>query len=166
MTTTQRTLLLIDDDALARRCLVRTLGCPEYLILQAENGDRALEILSHTHVDLVICDQHMGDSLGSDVLETIRARHPDVVRLMMTSDQSREALVRAINDGNVRRLLYKPWDDDQLKALVRQCLGLPRVRPAAGAPPKIVQRRPSSMMRIAAILGVGTGGTPENRGGA
>jgi DNA-binding NtrC family response regulator len=161
--TTKRTILLIDDDALARRCLVRTLACPEYTFLQAENGDQGLEILATTPVHLVICDQHMGDSLGSDVLETVRTRYPEVVRLMMTSDQSREALVRAINDGNVRRLLYKPWDDEQLKSLVRQVLGLPRLRPAA---PKVVQRRPSSMMRIAAILGVGTGDTSEGRGGA
>jgi DNA-binding NtrC family response regulator len=156
------TLLLIDDDALARRCLMRTLTCEHYNILQAGNGEEALAILAETPVKLVICDQHMGDALGSDLLDTIRALYPDVVRLMMTSDQSREALVKAINDGNVRRLLYKPWDDDQLKAIVRQCVGLPRVKTT----PKVVQRRPSSMMRIAAILGVTTNDAPEGRGGA
>jgi len=152
--TTLRTLMIVDDDPVTRRSLTRALNHSEYEIIQAGSAERALEILATTEVHLVIADYHMGGMDGATFLSQVERRHPNVVRLLLTSDSSTEVIVAAVNDGRARRVLYKPWQDEQLCATVRQCVGLPR-HPARR--PNVYSLRPmgqTTVNRLVAMLGV------------
>ncbi len=149
------TLLIVDDDPFTRRSLARTLNSQEYRILQAENSDRGLSILASTEVNAVISDFHMGEGLdGAGFLAEVERRFPNVVRLLLTSDSATDVMIAAVNEGRARRVLYKPWHDDQIRTVVRQCLGLPKRPAAPGGVYTLEPMGPRTVNRLAALLGV------------
>ncbi len=59
---------------------------------------------------------------GTDFLKQVRERFPDTVRCIMSGYAEMESVVAAINDGNVYRFVAKPWDDEELTAIIHQCV--------------------------------------------
>lgn len=116
------TLLFIDDEAnilAALKRLFRPLG---YNILTAENGQDALALLEKEKVDLVICDMRMPQMTGAEVLEQIRTKWPEVVRILLTGYSDLESTIAAINRGEIYRYISKPWDDNDIALTVRDAL--------------------------------------------
>lgn len=71
----KETILIIDDHERSRS-LYRTLFMREgYKVLEAETGERGLELLKTTKPDVIILDLHLPTLSGYDVLERIRADH-------------------------------------------------------------------------------------------
>jgi putative nucleotidyltransferase with HDIG domain len=62
----------------------------------------------------------MPDITGVDLLSAVRERHPDVIRMMLTGFTEMNVAVEAINRGEIYRLITKPWNDDELRATIRQ----------------------------------------------
>jgi putative nucleotidyltransferase with HDIG domain len=57
---------------------------------------------------------------GVDLLAAVRERQPDLVRMMLTGYTEMDVAVEAINRGEIYRLITKPWNDEELKATLRQ----------------------------------------------
>ena len=68
-----KSILIVDDDAEIRECIRILMGGDEYNILEAENGEQALQLLTDI-VDLVILDIMMPVMSGLRVCEEIRKR--------------------------------------------------------------------------------------------
>ena len=64
----------------------------------------------------------MPEMSGVDLLSTVRERHSDIVRIMLTGFTEMNVAVEAINKGEIFRLITKPWNDDELKATLRQAV--------------------------------------------
>jgi signal transduction histidine kinase len=62
----------------------------------------------------------MPGTTGVELLEQVRARRPDAMRLLFTGYADIRAVVDAINRGNVYRYINKPWDPDELMAIIRE----------------------------------------------
>ncbi len=62
----------------------------------------------------------MPEMSGVDMLQAVRDRWPDVVRMMLTGYTEMNVAVDAINRGEIYRLITKPWNDEELKATIRQ----------------------------------------------
>ena len=62
----------------------------------------------------------MPEMNGVELLSVIRERHPDAVRMMLTGYTEMNVAVEAINHGEIYRLITKPWNDEELKATLRQ----------------------------------------------
>jgi len=82
-------ILIIEDDESTRHLLemfVQKLPIkPDVLCADsAENGKR---LLSLNHVDLVVCDYHMGDDFGTDVLEYLRDTKSEIPFILYTSEE-------------------------------------------------------------------------------
>ena len=75
----QKTLLLVDDDAVMIRTLREGLST-SYKVLPANSGANALKILSRTKPDLILLDYEMPEMNGPQVLETLRA-NPDTAKI-------------------------------------------------------------------------------------
>ena len=86
----------------------------------ASRGVEALEALDHSPAQVVVSDQRMPEMSGVDLLQAVRDRHPDVVRMMLTGYTEMNVAVDAINRGEIYRLITKPWNDEELKATIRQ----------------------------------------------
>ncbi len=108
-------ILVVDDDAGVRASLRRTLSWRGYEVLVADGAPAALEALQREAVDVVISDHLMPGTSGLELLAEVRERHPEVLRLLLTGAADVETALRAINEGQVFRMLTKPWDDAALR---------------------------------------------------
>ncbi len=118
----ERTVLFVDDEVNILKALQRLLRQEDMNVLTACRASEALEILDKAPVQVVVSDQRMPETSGVDLLSAVRKRHPDVVRIMLTGYTEINMAVDAINRGEIYRLITKPWNDDELRATIRQAL--------------------------------------------
>jgi response regulator RpfG family c-di-GMP phosphodiesterase len=118
------TLLCVDDEPNILSALRRSLRTENWRVLTANGGAEALETLAHENVDLVISDMRMPGMDGAQLLEQVSQRWPASIRILLTGHADMNATVAAINRGRIFRYLNKPWDDEELRATVRQGLDL------------------------------------------
>lgn len=115
-------LLVVDDEPDNLDLLYRTFH-REYKVLRAENGPIALDILANEgDVAVIISDQRMPLMSGTEFLSLTATQYPDIIRIILTGYTDVEDLVDAINSGKVFKYVTKPWDDHELKAVVRQAV--------------------------------------------
>ena len=115
-------ILVVDDEPDNLDLLYRTFY-REYKVLRAESGPEALNILaSEGGVAVIISDQRMPSMSGTEFLSLTATQYPDIIRIILTGYTDVEDLVEAINSGKVFKYVTKPWDDEELKAVVRQAV--------------------------------------------
>ncbi len=115
-------ILVVDDEPDNLDLLYRTFY-REFKVLRAENGPAALEILSNEgDVAVIISDQRMPHMSGTEFLSLTATQYPDIIRIILTGYTDVEDLVEAINSGKVFKYVTKPWDDEELKVVVRQAV--------------------------------------------
>jgi len=121
MTEVKHKILIIDDEGANLRLLRRVLG-DEYEIFAAQSGQEGLEILKEQSVSLIITDQRMPGMSGVQVLEASQKIRPDAIKILLTGYTDIQALIDAINAGNVYKYIQKPWDAEDLKLTVKRAL--------------------------------------------
>lgn len=115
-------ILVVDDEPDNLDLLYRAFR-REYVVLRAESGHAALEILEQEgDIAVIISDQRMPGMSGTEFLSQTATRYPDIIRIILTGYTDVEDLVEAINAGKVFKYVTKPWDDHELKAVVRQAV--------------------------------------------
>ncbi|CAB1056177.1 hypothetical protein D1BOALGB6SA_913 [Olavius sp. associated proteobacterium Delta 1] len=120
----EHTLLCVDDERSILNALKRLLRRRGFKILAAEGGSAGLEVLTETDatVSLIISDQRMPEMTGAEFLEQSKSIAPDAIRFLLTGYSDMNAVVAAINKGEIHRYLTKPWNDDDLVLQVEQSL--------------------------------------------
>ena len=116
----EHAVLFVDDEGNILKAVQRLLRNEPWNVLTASRGSEALEILDQTPAQVVVSDQRMPEMSGVDLLQAIRERRPNVVRMMLTGYTEMNVAVEAINRGEIFRLITKPWNDEELKATLRQ----------------------------------------------
>ncbi len=119
---TQHTVLFVDDEVNILKAFQRLFRNEPWKVLTASRAREALELLSNQPTQVVVTDQRMPEMSGVDLLSAVRERHPDVVRMMLTGYTEINVAVDAINRGAIYRLITKPWNDEELKATIRQAI--------------------------------------------
>jgi diguanylate cyclase (GGDEF)-like protein/PAS domain S-box-containing protein len=114
------TLLLVDDEKNVLNALKRTLRHDGYEILTAESGRQGLVILAMNEVSVIISDQRMPDMSGVEFLSKAKELYPDTVRIVLSGYTDLKSITDAINRGDIYRFLTKPWDDEMLRASIRE----------------------------------------------
>lgn len=115
-----RTLLLVDDEESVLSALVRGLRREGYRILKATSTAEAFELLARYRVGVVVSDQRMPEGSGIEFLRKVKQIHPEAVRIVLSGYTELKSVVSAINEGAVYKFLTKPWEDDQLRAEIRE----------------------------------------------
>ena len=113
-------VLFVDDEVNILKAVKRLLRNEPWEVQCASRPQEALELLDTQAVQVVVSDQRMPEMSGVDLLAAVRERHPDVVRMMLTGYTEMNVAVEAINRGEIFRLITKPWNDEELKATLRQ----------------------------------------------
>lgn len=121
-------LLLVDDEPSILASLRRLLRSEGYVLHTADSGAAALEVLQREPVDVVLSDMRMPGMSGAQLLEQVRQRWPTTMRLLLTGYADINATVEAINRGEIYRYLNKPWDDQELKVVLRDALHVQALR--------------------------------------
>jgi YesN/AraC family two-component response regulator len=118
---TQHNLLCVDDESGILKSLIRALRNEHFNVLTASNSGEALQLLSENAVQVVLVDQHMPDIDGLNLIKKIKAQYPTIVPVILSGLVDMEYVLAAINCGDVQRFLAKPWHDEELKTVLRQC---------------------------------------------
>jgi response regulator RpfG family c-di-GMP phosphodiesterase len=111
-------LLIVDDDPLVLKSLNRAFRGEGYAVQTAGSGMAGLEKLDCHDIGVVVSDRMMPEMDGIEFLETVRARHPDIVRILLTGHASLDSTIDAINRGQLFGFLLKPWSDELLKKTI------------------------------------------------
>jgi adenylate cyclase len=115
-------ILVVDDEPDNLDLLYRTFY-RDYKVLKASSGPAALELLQQEgEVSVIISDQRMPMMSGTEFLSLTATQYPDIIRIILTGYTDVEDLVEAINAGKVFKYVTKPWEAEELKAVVRQAL--------------------------------------------
>jgi len=119
------TILVVDDQATARRLLAHALK-PDYRVLEAADGATALERLRDDRVDLVLLDLHLPPDTGIPdegirVHRAITGVDPHMPVVITTGDQDRSLALELVRRG-VADFLLKPVDPDVLRIVVARAL--------------------------------------------
>ena len=118
----KRAVLLVDDDAEVLHVLSRHLRDEPCQVYTARSGEEAIDLLRARAVHVVVADQRMPAMQGTDLLEWIAAKCPEVVRIMLTGCATTEGALQAINEGGVWRFLTKPCSQAVLVGTIREAL--------------------------------------------
>ncbi len=116
----ERTLLLVDDEENVLRALQRAFRREGYRILTASRINNAFELLATNQVHVIVSDQRMSDMNGTEFLGRVKELYPQTVRLVLSGYTDLATVTEAINRGAIYRFLTKPWDDDELRAHIRE----------------------------------------------
>ena len=112
-------LLVVDDEPDLVHS-VQDLLRFDYRVLGATRAAEGLKILDREQVHIVMSDQRMPEMTGVEFLKKLRETHPQIVRLLFTAYADLKAVVDAINQGSVYRYITKPWEPQELQAVLRQ----------------------------------------------
>jgi response regulator RpfG family c-di-GMP phosphodiesterase len=116
------TLLCVDDEANILSALRRVFRPAGYRVLTATGGAEGLKLLEADKIDLVISDMRMPEMDGAAFLENVRARWPDIVRILLTGYADINSTIAAINRGEIFRYIAKPWEDGDVLNIVASAL--------------------------------------------
>jgi DNA-binding NtrC family response regulator len=113
-------ILVVDDEPSIRLSIADLLRDDGYDVTAAEHAPAALALLEDSLFDLVLSDLTMPAMDGLQLLDAIRTRALDCVFVLMTAHGDERTAVRALKLG-AWDYLPKPFDNDELRALVRRC---------------------------------------------
>ncbi|MBK7384255.1 MAG: response regulator [Flavobacteriales bacterium] len=113
------TVLFVDDDAGNRQAFHAAFRHQMNVLLAADLSE-AWEHLGSKTVHVVIADQRMPRTTGSELLTMVKERHPTVRRMLVTAYSDLEAIIDAVNNGGVTKYFAKPWVSDQLVKAVQE----------------------------------------------
>jgi DNA-binding NtrC family response regulator len=118
---TRGTILVADDEALARQGIVELLQEEGYHVYQAADGTTALQMLDEVDVDVVLTDLRMPGADGVAVLRKVRDVCPQTMVMLMTAYASVETVVDALRLG-AQDYLIKPILLDDVLYKVRRLI--------------------------------------------
>ncbi|MEW6305338.1 MAG: hybrid sensor histidine kinase/response regulator [Verrucomicrobiota bacterium] len=116
----KRTLLIVDDEEGPRESL-NIVFKSDYDILLADNGDKAIELVRHHHVDAAVLDIRMPGLSGVDVLRQIKNIEPDLEVVMLTAYETVDTVRQALRLGACD-YLNKPFDVSAMRAAVANAM--------------------------------------------
>lgn len=116
----ERTLLLVDDEENITSALVRLLRQDGYRILRADGGQAGLDLLEKNEVGVIISDQRMPGMTGVEFLSKVKELYPETVRIVLSGYTELNSVTDAINRGSVYKFFTKPWEDDLLRANIKE----------------------------------------------
>jgi signal transduction histidine kinase len=114
-----RHLLVVDDEEEILKALRRQFR-RNYVVHIATSAEEGLKIMTENPIQVIISDQRMPGMQGAEFFGKVKTEFPDAVRLLLTGYADIQAVIAAINDGNIFRYVTKPWDPVELDTIVRE----------------------------------------------
>jgi two-component system response regulator HydG len=123
----EATLLLVDDDKAHRTMLKAHLGAQGYQIIEADDGDVAVQWFKERKIDLVLLDLKMKRMGGMATLTAMQEVNPKVPVIMITAFSSVENAVEAMKQGAFD-YVTKPVDVVELSITIQRALDFQHLR--------------------------------------
>lgn len=117
-------VLFVDDEPAVLSALQRVLRPlrSEWEMEFVDGAAEALRVLQHSAFDAVVTDMKMPGMSGADLLEEVRAHHPECLRFVLSGESDKKLALRAANVAH--QYLAKPCDITELKQALMQAFAL------------------------------------------
>ncbi|WP_276088683.1 response regulator [Pedobacter sp. JY14-1] len=101
----------------------------EFTVYIAQSAAEATQILKQDNdIQIIISDQRMPGITGVEFLESTIEAYPDAIRILLTGYADINAVIDAINKGQVYQYISKPWQEDELRVNLHKAYELYRLR--------------------------------------
>jgi DNA-binding NtrC family response regulator len=120
-------LLIVEDEAPLREVLAERLTDNGYDVVQAANGESALERLAEFAFDIIVTDLRLPGVDGGKVLEAAIARYPEIIVIVVTGYGTVKDAVEAIKRG-AADFVTKPFQFDELLHALESALEQRRLK--------------------------------------
>ena len=122
-TATFETILVVDDDAMVLRIVVKILEIANFLVLSAESGPAALRLAESTDatIHLLLSDIDMSEMSGADLGKKLKEVRPNVQVMLMSGGVNRSHLALTHDWA----FIQKPFVPGELVELVTEVLHSP-----------------------------------------
>ncbi|WP_346344020.1 hybrid sensor histidine kinase/response regulator [Magnetospirillum sulfuroxidans] len=110
-------ILVVDDEPQILTAITDLLE-DEFTVWTASDGPAALKLLEVQDMAVILSDQRMPGMTGAELLGRVR-QISDATRVLVTGYSDLDALVKAVNLGQIHAYLSKPWNPLELKVVVR-----------------------------------------------
>jgi DNA-binding NtrC family response regulator len=118
-------ILLVDDEEMIINSIKSFLAVEtDYSVLTYTSPVKAIEDLETKikNLDLVISDYLMPEMDGISFLAEVKKKFPLVPRILLTGYADKENAIKAINNVGLYQYIEKPWDNDDLRLIIRNGL--------------------------------------------
>ena len=119
--TARATILVADDDHVARDLLVEVLERGGYAVLAAGSGKECVQLAAAAPVDLALVDLRMPDLDGLGVLKRLAAIRPEAPVIILTAFATMETAIEAVRAG-AYDYISKPFRMQEIEDAVRRTL--------------------------------------------
>ena len=116
-------ILFVDDEERILNAL-KSIFRNKYHVFTATSGDQAFEFLKRFRVHLVVSDQRMPGMPGVELLRHAKELSPTTVRILLTGYSDLASIVGSINEGEVYRFINKPWNNQDIQAIVGDAVAI------------------------------------------
>ncbi|WP_211999914.1 response regulator [Chitinophaga sp. HK235] len=86
-----------------------------YNVFTATSAEEAVKLLEEQEFHIIISDQRMPRVTGIEFFESILEKYPEPIRMLLTGYADINAVVDAINKGQVYKYFSKPWNEEELR---------------------------------------------------
>ena len=116
-------VLVVDDEVMMLRTVRRMLKRvrPDWKLVTVTSGEFALEQLEHRPFDVIVTDLRMNGMQGGTLLEHVRERYPDVVRVVHSGHV--DTLMSKTKASLAHALVVKPADSETLLRTIERAVG-------------------------------------------
>lgn len=90
----------------------------QFEVYAASSAAEGHKILESTEIHVILSDQRMPGITGIEFFESILDKFPDPIRILITGYADINAVIAAINKGQVYKYLTKPWDEASLAIFI------------------------------------------------
>ncbi|MDO9308381.1 MAG: sigma-54 dependent transcriptional regulator [Deltaproteobacteria bacterium] len=114
-------ILVVDDEAVIRDGLQRTLAGDRFEVETCKSGHAAIELLQDKEYDLIITDLKMPGMNGIEVLKAVKGLQPDIPVIMITGYATVDTAVEAMKNG-ATDYITKPFTPQQILEKIERSL--------------------------------------------
>jgi response regulator RpfG family c-di-GMP phosphodiesterase len=100
----------------------------DWNVYLANSPDQGRKILDEVKIEVIITDQRMPGETGVQFLESVLPLYPDPIRILLTGYADIQAVIDAVNKGQIYHYVSKPWNENQLRSLVFNAAEIYRLR--------------------------------------
>jgi HD-like signal output (HDOD) protein len=117
-------ILFVDDEPMVLQGLQRSLRTMhrEWEMAFVNSGQEALDAIARQPFDVVVTDMRMPGMDGAELLDKVRMRSPQTLRMVLSGQSDKETILRSVNPTH--QYLSKPCDGEELKSRLLRAFAL------------------------------------------
>ncbi len=116
-------IVLVDDEDMVVTSIKSFLTLEtDYEVKGFTDPAQAIEFIKENHADVVVSDYLMPEIDGISFLAKVKDIQPQATRILLTGYADKENAIKAINDVGLYQYIEKPWENDDLKLIIRNGL--------------------------------------------